>query len=262
MKRDLIKTLTKTISNNSPAIVKAAVKKCGKYSAEIFTGMSIAGVGVTAFFAAKNTLKAAEIIKEAEEEAEEPLTVKDKVRLTWKVYIPTASSAILTGVCVVGINASHKRRYASVVAACTTLEKALSEYGEAVVETVDEKTFEKIKEKRDEHILENNPVDYSKVIKTGYGDDLCFDAWSGRYFYSNANFLEKVYNEKFKGSLEAGHEDFLPLNDWYYEIGLDSTRAGEVLGFDVQDIADIRITTRLTPDNKPCVVVDFIDLTF
>ena len=257
MKKELMK-LSRTIQKNSPAILKTVMNGCKKHSPEIFTGLSIAGVITTCVLAGKNTIKAVEIVKEAEAESEEPLTMKDKVFLTWKVYIPTVSSAVFTGICIGGINASHKKRTAAIAAAYKTLEGVILEYDDAVHELVDKETYDKIKGTMQEKQMRDTPVPDDVVIKNG--DHLCFDPYSGRYFSSNTNKLEQAINYVNKCMLDDGI--FIEMNVWYDEIGLDPTALSNKVGWSYDpnyttDLVELRLSTRLTADGQPCIIVDF-----
>lgn len=265
MKRDLLifgKKLSKTISKNSPAILKTIGRYCKKHDAEIFTGLSIAGVAATGICAAKNTLKASEVIKKAEEESEEPLKLKDKAYLTWKIYIPTLSSAVFTCICVGGINSSHKKRTAGAMALYQTAATMLANYEDAVVEVLDEEQYKEVKDKIAEHQVQSNPIAEEKIYKTGNGDVLCYDPYSARYFMSSPEALERAMNEINKLLLDNPLSDFVEMNEWYDRIGLDVTAIGDKIGWGYgpdfcNDLVELRLSSQLTRDSRPCLVVNF-----
>ena len=260
MKLDLTK-VTKAISKNSPDILKSFFKGCKKHSPEIFTGLSIAGVATTVVLTAKGTVKAVDILREEEATTTEPLTVKEKIVLTWKCYIPAASSAVTTGVCIAGINAAHKKRTATIAAAAEAMRHMLSDYQDAVVEVLDEEQYEKVKEKYHENQVKSHPFNASSVIYTGHGDDLFFDPYGGRFFYCSVAYIEQSLSEI--NALLSDYGEFVELNTLFEQLKLPHIKFGEKIGWYSSPDGDyVRAiyTTTLTDDLRSAIVVDYSSL--
>ena len=111
-----------------------------KHSPEILTGIGIAGLFVTPVLAVKATPKALALIEEEKNKKwVDKLTPMETVKATWKCYIPAASSAVTSAVCIVGANTVHARRIAALTTAYTMSESTFREYKQKVLETIGEK---------------------------------------------------------------------------------------------------------------------------
>ena len=56
-------------------------------------------------------------------------------------------------------------------------------------------------------------------------------------------------------------EQYVSLNDFYYEIGLDNIPLGDELGWTIDDgragRIDLYFTSQLTPEGVPCLVINY-----
>ena len=88
-----------------------------KNSPHILTGIGCAGVVSTAVLAVKATPKATIILEKEEEYRErkrlQSLTKMEKVKLTWKCYIPAVVMGATTIGCIIGANTVNMRRNAA-----------------------------------------------------------------------------------------------------------------------------------------------------
>ena len=122
-------------------------------------------------------------------------------------------------------------------------------------ETYGEKKEKEVRNAIAKDKIEKNPVSSNEVILTKKGDTLCYDALSGRYFKSDIEKLKRCMNEINRQILNDGSAS---LNDFYYEIGLDSIKIGDDLGWDTrQGLVDIDFSSQLASDGTPCLVLDF-----
>jgi hypothetical protein len=98
-------------------------------------------------------------------------------------------------------------------------------------------------------------VSKNKVILTGKGDTLFYDAQSGRYFMSDIETIKSVLN-KLSRSLMT--EMFISLNEVYMELGLDTTKTGENMGWHLDyGLIEPHFDTLIAEDGRPCIVLDF-----
>lgn len=235
-----LRTVKRGLSNHSPAIL---------------TGIGISGMGIAIVMAVKATPKAYSLLKEAEEEKDEPLTKVEIVKAAGKCYIPTLIAAGASAACIIGANSINNKRNAALATAYTLLETSAREYQEKVLEEVGEKKEEEIRQSVNESKLAKNPASKAKVFNTGHGDTLCFDALTGRYFFSDVDELKRVQNDVNYVML---NEQGITLNEVYYMIGLDGVKLGDRLGWYVdRGLLDMKFTTQLSDDNRPCVVLDY-----
>lgn len=228
-----------------------------KHSPEILTGIGVAGMVTTTIMAVKATPKAILLINEKEvEERVEKLTPVETVKTVWKCYIPAAVIGVLSIACIIGASSVNAKRNAALATAYTLSETALKEYKDKVLETVGEKKEEEIRAAIAKDKLEKDPVVQAEVIDTGTGKTLCYDALSGRYFRSD---IDKIRRAEYELNRQLLTEGYISLNDFYYEIGLDSIKVGDKLGWNVKQerYIDVNFGSALTTDQMPCLVIDF-----
>lgn len=84
---------------NFAKISKNIQKTLVKHGPEILTGLGITGMITTTVMAVKATPKALDIIKELEDKNNTSLKPVEKVKATWKCYIPSAITGTLSITC-------------------------------------------------------------------------------------------------------------------------------------------------------------------
>lgn len=232
--------------------LKTAIKK---HSPEILTGIGIAGMITTTVMAVRATPKALILIEERKEEiGAEKLEAMDMVKTTWACYIPAAITGTLSVACLIGASSVNARRNAALATAYTLSESALKDYQGKVIEMFGEKKNEAVKDAVAKDKVEKNPVVTREVIITEKGNTLCYDAISGRYFKAI------LKNKKAECELNRQMLDdmYVSLNDFYYEIGLDSVKLGDELGWNVDNgYIDLSFSSQLASDGTPCLVIDY-----
>lgn len=219
-------------------------------SPEILTGLTCGGVVGTAIMSGQASVKAHEILAEQEKE----LTWKDKIALTWKVYIPTGLMGLATVGCAIGSNRISSNRVAAISGLYALAEKGLTEYQNKVIETIGEKKERAIRDDIAKDRIDADPVSNKEVILTGNGDFLCYDVMSGRYFRSTIDKIKKVQNDM---NHELLTEMWISLNDVYYELGLKGTKVGEYYGWTPDDQIYFTFSTQLSEGGEPCLVMDY-----
>lgn len=226
----------------------------------ILTTVSVVGTMATAYLSGKATLKAAEILKEHEEnisdsvEAERFNTLKGKIELVWKEFVPAAGVAVVTIACMVAANRIGARRVAALATAYTIAEKAAVTYKDKVVETIGKKKEEGIRTAIAQDEIDRHPISRETVYVEGGGGDLFRDGWSGRYFNSTVARLEKAANQ-INATLNT---DFAAtLSDFYDQVGLDRTDESDMVGWNSDTPLELEFTWGSTPDERPCGVVRF-----
>lgn len=233
--------------------LKTAIKK---HSPEILTGIGIAGMITTTVMAIRATPKALILIEERKEEiGSEKLEAIDMVKTTWACYIPAAITGTLSVACLIGASSVNARRNAALATAYTLSESALKDYQGKVIEMFGEKKNEAVKDAVAKDKVEKNPVITREVIITEKGNTLCYDAISGRYFKSDIEKIKKAECELNRQMLD---DMYVSLNDFYYEIGLDSVKLGDELGWNVDSgYIDLSFSSQLASDGTPCLVIDY-----
>lgn len=236
--------------------VKAAVSK---RKPEIFLGLGI-GLGVTStVLAVKATPKALKLIEDARYEKSEDLSTVETVKSCWKCYIPAATAGVASIACILGANSVNARRTAALTAAYQISETALSEYREKVIETIGEKKEQAIRGKVHKDRLDKNPVKQNTVLVTGHGNTLCYDYWTGRYFYSDIDKIKRAQNEFNKDLLDEMNKS---LNEFYDLLNLDHVAIGDEIGWVIDNgYMDIHFSSQIAGENTayantPCIVIE------
>ena len=175
----------------------------------------------TTVMAVKATPKAMELIKQAEEEKGGTLTRLEVVQTAGKVYIPTIIVGVSTLACIFGANALNKRKQAALISAYALLDSSYKKYKDKVNELYGEEAGREVQVSiaRDK---------YDDSVEIEDGQELFYDAFSGRYFNSTAyDVLQAEYNLNRKLSVETGAY----LNDFYMLLDIPPIDAGIELGW-------------------------------
>lgn len=238
-------------------MLKKIEKIISDNSSEILLGVGLAGMLTSTVLAVKATPRVHEILEEEKNirrlESEPDMKVIDVVKLSWKPYLPAALSYGASAACILGSYNISTKRNATLLAACKLGETALKEYREKVIEVVGEEKEKEIKSRVNNERI-NRELPEGNIIITGTGTTLCFDTISGRYFQSHIDRIKKIQNELNHRLL---NDSIVSLNEFYHEIGLESTDIGEELGWNIEDgLIEVFFDSHLNSDGQPCMVVD------
>ena len=242
---------------NLTAAAKSIKGVLERHAPEILTGIGVAGMVTSTVLAVKATPKACLLINDRKDELEvEKLPVTELVKTTWKCYIPAVVTCGASIACLVGASSVNFKRNAALATAYKLSEAALSEYKDAVIETIGEKKEQSVRDKVAEERLKKNPVSKSEVIVTSNGTTLCYDPVGNSYFKSSIQQIESAKN---KLNARMLSENYVSLNDFYDELGIGPTKLGDDLGWDIykDGLIDIAFSSRLAEDGTPCLVMDY-----
>jgi len=232
------------------AVAARAGKVLGDNSPAILTAIGVTGTLTTAVLTGKATLKAASILSE---EAPD-LPVKEKIEKVWKEYIPAVGMAALTITCIIYANRIGAKRLAGLAAAYNIAEKAAATYKDKVIETIGKKKEETLRTAIAQDEIDRHPISRETVFIEGGGSDLFRDNWSGRYFNSSVDRLEKAANE-INRRLNSDYS--ATLSDWYDLVGLDHIQGSDAVGWNSDNLLELSFTRAKTSDDRPCGVVWF-----
>lgn len=227
-----------------------------EYSPAILSGCAIAGVIGTGILAAKASPVAQEILfNEKYERKEAKLPIKDTIQLTWKCYAPAVVMGGATIACIVASASQSNARNVALASAYGLASASLKEYKEAVVETVGEKKAQEVHDKVAERKLDRSEYRKEDVIPTDKGNTLCFDRISGRYFYSDIEYINRVMLDLNRTLLA---NDWVDLNWLYDRLGLEGIALGDEIGWSSEQQPELAPSSRLAPNTDiPCYVIDF-----
>lgn len=248
-------------------LIKSAFKYLGKittkYSPEILIAFGITGLITTTITAVKATPKAIESIENRADElgvTSKELPIVEKVKVSWKCYIPSAVLGATSTACIIASNSVSTKRKAALVTAYKLSEAAFADYKDQVVTTIGEKKEEAIRDQVMKKVIDRQPVSNREVIITEKGTTLCFESLSGRYFRSTRDAIEKAVNEF---NAELINNNYLTINDFYDYIGLNGTKTGDNLGWKYHGLGrngliKIRFSSHLADDGEtPCLAMEY-----
>lgn len=239
--------------------VKATKKEISRKSPQILMVLGVSGMIATTVYAVKATPKALRLIEEekAKRDSNEKLKPLEVVKIAWKPYVPSAVIGALSISCLIGANSVSMRRTAALATAYKLSETALTEYKDAVIETIGEKKEKAVREKVSENKVKNNPIDSSSIIFTGDGDTLCYDPLSGRYFKSNQEKIRKAVNDVNENMFNGC--SYSSLNSFYSALNLETTELGNYLGWqlDTDGLLKVDFDATLDSNGNPCLVIDY-----
>ena len=256
----------KNLKEKMVKVYNKSEMKVRKYSPEILAGVGVVGVIASTVMACKATTKLNDILAESKEQLEQIKTVavdpayadkyteddaKKDTTITYvqtgvkvaKLYAPSVILCTSSLGCLLASNNILKKRNAALSAAYMTVDKSFKEYRRRVAErfgdevekeirynikakeivTVDEEGNE-VKETVKVMEGADNPTTYSDYAR--FFDESC-PAWQNDPEY-NLTFL-KAQQQYANDLLKAQGRLF--LNDVYKMLGIDITKAGQVVGW-------------------------------
>lgn len=227
------------------------------HSPTLLTSIGVAGVVSTAFLAGKASFEASDIIRLKEGVAgthgDPREALKERIKLTWKLYIPAATTGVAAIVCIIGANKVGARRAAGLAAATTIIEKSFDEYKTKVIEKLGERKENAIHDEIAQDRVDMTYLDDVKIYGLGEGE-LCYDQFSDRYFRGSVEGIRKAENDLNYALL---HDNYASLDEFYQLIGLPSPTYAHNIGWNSDRMLEIRISTVLAHGNKPCLTMSF-----
>jgi hypothetical protein len=228
-------------------------------AAALLTAGGVVGTVATAVLTGRAALKAAEIITAEEVKSYNAetgdvklLDTKEKVKLVWPQFLLPAATGSATVASIIMANRVSAQKAAALAAAYGLAERNLSEYKDKV----SEKLTGPKKTAIDDEIAQDrvNRTSGHEVVIVGDGEVLCFDEPTGRYFRSTMENLKSAVNAT---NAEILNHDWARATFFYEEIGLPATTWTDDVGWNRDRLMDLKYTTVMSPDNKPCIAIDF-----
>lgn len=237
-----------------------------KHSPEILAGVGVVGVVASTVLACKATMKVNDILTDAKEQIDKVNSVKNNpayadryseedakkdlsvvyvqkgVELV-KVYLPAFTLGAVSIGCLLSSNNILRKRNAALGAAYATLDKSYKAYRNRVVERfgseVEKEIRYNIRAEEVEHTTideEGNEVVVKEEVKTM--DPNLYSDYAKFFDESNVNWNRNPeYNLMFLKSQQQYANDLLKsrgrlfLNEVYDMLGMERTKAGQVVGW-------------------------------
>lgn len=239
-------------------------------SAALLTAGGVVGTVATAVLAGRAGFKAAEIIEDEktkrfvelavenstptkdEIKAEITLSTKDKIWVVWPQFIPPVIVGTATIASIVMANRVSAQKAAALAAAYGLAERNFGEYKEKVAEKLTGPKQQQV----DDEIAQDrvNQTDGYQNIVMVEGEVLCFDEPTARYFRSTMENIKSAVNAT---NAEILHHDHASAGFFYEELGLPGTSWTDEVGWNTDQLLDIKYSTVMSPDGRPCIAIDF-----
>jgi uncharacterized protein DUF6353 len=231
----------------------------------LLTAGGVVGTVATAILTGRATFKAAEIIRSKElgaiheegttdsiAEGTMGLSTRQRVALVWPLYIPPVLTGGATITSIIMANRMSAQKAAALAAAYGLAERNLSEYKEKV----SEKLTGPKKQAIDDELAQDrvNKTDGYQNIVVVEGEVLCFDEPTGRYFRSTMENINKAVNAT---NAEILHHDHANASFFYEELDLPATTWTDEVGWNSDQLLDLKFSTVMSPDGRPCIAIDF-----
>lgn len=246
---------------NISQVLRRASKLAVDHSPTILTTAGVIGAVTTAYLAGKASFQAAEIIrlKEGVDEERGVLVpeprelIKQRVELTWKLYVPAAATGLATIACIIGANQVGARRAAGLAAAYSITEKTFEEYKAKVVEKLGERKENAIETEVLQDRVQNTDPDDLELYDVDTGE-ICFDAFSGRYFRSTVEQIRSAINTV---NHSINNDGYACLGDLYRLLDIPATEYSDLIGWNSDRLVQDNIHSVLDKHDKPIVVLEF-----
>lgn len=247
---------------NIGAIVSRARKAAADNTPTILTAIGVTGTITTVLLASKASFKASQILMDVEaglitqdaygeEFDHEDFDFRCKVENTWKLYIPAATTGVITLACIVTANHVNTRRAAALASAYSVSQEAFREYKDKVFEKVGEKKEKVIRDEIAQDRVDKNPP--GPIVLVG-NNVLCLDTHSGRYFDCNMEDIRKAVNDI---NWQILNDNYASLTDFWELLGLSRTAESDEIGWNTDTKFEVQYSAALSEDGKPVLAIDF-----
>lgn len=255
---------------NLSNFIKPAQKFLADNTPTLLSGAGVVGVAATVALTGKATIKAYQIIDQAEfekrceilqtqdgapglTEEESHYTTLERIKLVWPEYVPVAGALAVTVFCIIAANRVSAKEAAALAAAYGLSQDKFADYRAKVQESFGVNKEKKVREDVIQDKVTKDPPPATLII-SGNGKVLCRDAFSDRYFESDVESIRKAVND-FNEQLRV--EMDMSLTDFYNFLDIPATGYSHEIGWSSGEQLDVDIVAALTNDNRPVVVMDF-----
>lgn len=254
-------------------LCKPLVEFAKRHSNVILTTAGSVGVVATAVAAVKCHEKHTMAIEDAEyewshEENEEPLPTRKKVSVAVKCYWPAAMICAATITCFIANGVISAKKVANLGAAynvaVTSLNECKKVYAKAkpaIEQKLKEEGDEKNKtDEANEDLSRWKKPDHTdtkiKITKTGKGDVLFKEPFTGQFFYSDPEFVRSVINEVNEVISQGGD---CSLNEFFDRLLIEPSLVGDDFVWEVIVTGNMQIGfgSGVYMGNEPYILIEY-----
>lgn len=180
-------------------------------------------------------------------------TFGEKVKLTWKCFIPPVAVGIAGTSAIIGGGIQGAKRSAALATAAAVATETLKDQTEAIKEVVDEKTADDIENRVIKKKMSRAQM--PDVVVTEPQNVLCFDHYLGRYFYSSMDALDKLESWV---NVHRMTDNYVNLNEVFDQIAAPYIPAANSMVWTC-DMDPIKFSyeSDIAPNGQPVLVLKY-----
>lgn len=237
----LLATAEKFVVDNSPGIL-TGLGVAGAVTTVVLTGREAFRVGMDA------STQYHEALKEGEPLPEHLLETGHLIKTYWKGFIPAGISGVATVTCIIAANHIGTRRTAAIAAAFRLSEKLTEEYKDRVVKALGVQKEEKMRsELTKDRMINAGGAENIIIVGT---EVIFYDELSGRFFKNDMENVRKAVNDI---NHQVNNFYSASLTDFYEAIGLSPTSFSDDVGWNTDELLDIKFSPTLLDDGRPAI---------
>lgn len=239
------------------SISDRVVRGTKRHLPAILTGLGVAGMLGSTVLAVRATPEALRQIYDAESETTEDISTKEKIKLTWRYYIPAAASGLLGATAAIGAQAVNSKRHGALIALYATSEATLVKYQEKLVEQLGDKAAEKVRGAVAEEVIKSRTDDPIIKTKESYSVEPVkfIDGITGRSFYSDLQSVRKAVNDV---NEQIDKFNTASQNSFYALLGLPPVQLGDDWGWNVDQRLEVAYQTGTDEHDVPCFMIEYL----
>ena len=234
------------------------MKKITKYLPVIFSALASVGVVATGILSAKAEVNSREQMPNK--------LIKERLKKTWKCYIPPVIVGASTVVCITISNGASNYLYSSLLSAYIAADKTHKLYVNKNIEINGKDSHEKVIKAIHVEQVKNAPpicdifvsscsLDFDEPTEDEYR--LFYEPISNRYFKSTK---DRVIQAQYHLNRNLMLRGWCSLNEFFTFLGLDETKQGDILGWNnFEDVfwIDFNNGELITEDGVSALVIDY-----
>lgn len=211
---------------------------------------TVGGLGATVYLTVQATRRFDHAVECAEWDHDGPLTLKEKLDIGWREFVPPAISvAAVVGLVAAGHYAGT-RDIRAVMHALRITTDDFDALRKAAKGVVSPKKWEEIREKAVE--VKGQEPYIGLAYPTGKGEHLFYEEYSGRYFKSDIESVRKACNDF---NAYVINHNYASLNHLYSLLGIPAIGIGDDLGWTTDQLLEPIFSSKIAEDQSPCLVL-------
>ena len=182
----------------------------------------------------------------------------DKAKAVAPLFIPAIGFTVIGVVQIVCSRNITKNKIAAITTAYTVTETAYKTYRDKVKDIVEPEKYDDIEREVVRETVKRNPGNKETINISG-NKVLIYDNSADRYFEGTLNEIEKAVNTLNK---RLRSDMTITMNEFYSEIGLNPTKTGEYLGWNIdKDEIEIYTSSGIADDGRPYIILELLGFT-